>query len=131
MSLPIWLTLALAACALIAGCAKQPGPPPPPPSKPQSPPQQIDGVYRGTSTRFQADSRACPSPGLVVLRVLDGTFQYRYGRTEIDSTIAPDGAVQGAMGAISLTGRLDGGRIEGDVSGESCGYHFRAVKRAH
>ena len=117
-----------ALCGLAAACAAPPAPAGPP--APQAMADMVDGVYRGTSTRFQADSRACPSPGLVVLRVVDRAFQYRYGRTEIDSTIAPDGTVQGAFGATSLSGKLDGGSIEGDVSSESCGYHFRAVKRA-
>ena len=125
--------LALAVCALAAGCA-QPAPPPPPaaPPAPKLAPDQIDGVYRGTSTRFRADSRACPSPGLVVLRVVNAEFQYRWnGRTPVDSSISPDGTVQGAAGEISLSGKLADRHIEGDILNGSCGYHFRVVKRAH
>ena len=60
--------------------------------RPFAPPATIDGVYRGTSTRFQADSRACPHPGLVTLYRAErpvllplgsrdlGRFQYRSGR---------------------------------------------------
>ncbi|MBO0710723.1 MAG: hypothetical protein J2P47_05525 [Acetobacteraceae bacterium] len=91
----------------------------------------VDGIYHGTSRRYRADSRACPSPGLIVLRVVNGSFQYRWGdRTVIDATIAPGGAIAGARGAINLSGRLAQGRIEGDVSNEPCAYHFRAVRRA-
>ena len=122
--------LALAAVGLLAACAgsaSRPAPAAPPPGVASTP---VDGIYRGTSTRYRADSRACPSPGLVLLRVVGGQFQYRWnGRTEIDAIIAPDGVVSGAFDTIVLGGRLAGGRIEGDVSNESCAYHFRAVQR--
>ena len=123
-----------AICALIGGCA-QPAPPPAAPAPPPAPkltPDQIDGVYRGTSTRFRADSRACPSPGLVVLRVVGGQFQYRWnGRTTVDASIAADGLVQGTLGEIVIEGKLTGHRLEGDISNASCAYHFRATKRSH
>ncbi len=122
----------LAICALVAGCA-QPAPPPAsaPPPAPKLVPDQIDGVYRGTSTRFRANSRACPSPGLVVLRVVGGQFQYRWnGRTPVDASIVADGLVQGTLGEIVIEGKLTDHRIEGDISNASCAYHFRAVKRA-
>ena len=121
----------LAGLVVLAGCARQPVPQPTPPAPKPASSARVDGIYRGTSTRYQADARACPSPGLVVLRVVDGTFQYRWnGRTEIDATIAPDGAVQGTFGDISLNGRFAQDRIEGDVQNISCAYHFRATKRA-
>jgi hypothetical protein len=118
------------ALAGLAACAQ----PAPPPASQVAPPRlsadQIDGIYRGTSTRYQADSRACPSPGLVVLRVVNGVFLYRWnGRTQVDATVAPSGDVQGALGTISLSGKLNDGRIEGDIANETCAYHFRAVKR--
>jgi hypothetical protein len=123
-----------AICALVAGCA-QPAPPPPTPAPPPAPklaPDQIDGVYRGTSTRFRADSRACPSPGLVVLRVVNGQFQYRWnGRTSVDASVGQDGLVQGSLGDIVIEGKLADRRIEGDISTASCAYHFRTVKRSH
>lgn len=124
--------LALAMGVGLAGCAG-PAPPSPAPSPAPTPrATAIDGVYRGTSTRFRADTRACPSPGLVILRVVDGVFEYRWnGHTRLDGTIAPDGTAQGALGDISLEARLSGGRIEGDVSNPSCAYHFRAVRREH
>jgi hypothetical protein len=123
-----------AVCALVAACA-QPAPPLPAPAPPPAPklvPDQIDGVYRGTSTRFRADSRACPSPGLVVLRVVNGQFQYRWnGRTSVDASVGPDGMLQGSLGDIVIEGKLANHRIEGDISTANCAYHFRAVKRSH
>src|SRR5271157_1337882 len=101
-----------AICAALAGCAA-----PPPPAPPPKPPQTIDGEYRGTSTRFQAESRACPHPGLVHFDVFDSRFQYRWdGKTWIDATIAPDGTVTGGGERITLVGKWTGPKLEGDVT---------------
>ncbi len=121
---------ALAAGGLLAACAASRPPPPPALPQPGLTAAPVDGIYRGTSTRYRADSRACPSPGLVLLRVVGGEFQYRWnGRTEIDARIAPDGTISGELDTITLGGHLADGRIEGDVSNESCAYHFRAGQR--
>jgi hypothetical protein len=122
---------ALAAlCAVLSSCAAKPPTPPPPPQQPPKPPESIDGEYRGTSTRFQAGSRACPHPGLVTLQVIGNTFQYRWDRdTFVDATIAPDGSVTGGAESITLVGRQSGSKIEGDVTNGSCGLHFTATKR--
>jgi hypothetical protein len=131
--------LLLALCA--AGCASPP-PPPAPPPKPVVAAEQIDGLYRGTSTRYQADSRACPSPGLVTLHVTGSQFTYRWkGATQIPASIAPDGSVQGQLDDLTLSGTLspaqpasDGvaaqpQRIQGDVTNGTCGVHFTVTKR--
>ncbi len=121
--------LVVLGAALLGACAQKP-PALRIPAAPAVPATDVDGIYRGTSTRFRADARACPSPGIIVLRVVNGLFQYRWnGHTEVDATITPDGAVQGALGDISLGGRLAGERIEGDVQSPSCAYHFRAARR--
>jgi hypothetical protein len=124
------------AVLLAAGCAAPPAPAPPP--KPVLTQDVIDGLYRGTSTRFQADSRACPSPGLVTLHVLGGQFTYRWsGRIQVPASIAPDGSVQGQSEDITLTGQLfpptPGSaapqRIEGDLTNGICGIHYTVTKR--
>ena len=71
--LPFRFCLLGAAGAVLFACAHPPPPPAPPPA-----PAKIDGVYRGTSTRYQADSRACPHPGLVTLYVQNNQFSYRW-----------------------------------------------------
>jgi hypothetical protein len=122
----VLLALAVAACAA-------PPPPPPPPPKPVIAQDQLEGLYRGTSTRFQADSRACPSPGLVTLHVTAGQFFYRWNyKIQVPASIQPDGSVQGQMDDITLTGQVtlaQPTRIVGDVSNASCGIHFTATKR--
>jgi len=119
-------SLLAALCAALAGCTPHPAPPAPPPK----PPEVIDGAYRGTSTRFQADSRACPHPGLVHFDVSDNRFQYRWdGKTWVDATIAPDGTVTGGAERITLAGKQTGPKIEADVTNGNCGLHFTATKQ--
>jgi hypothetical protein len=113
----------LAACgAALAACA---APPPPPPPSPPKPAVVVDGYYRGTSTRFQADSRACPHPGVVDFQVIQHQFQYRWDYdTYVMATIAPDGSVTGGAERITLVAKQDGPVIEGDVTNGNCGLHF-------
>jgi len=121
------ISLTAALCAALAACA--PSPPPPPPAPPAPPPEPVDGTYRGTSTRFQADSRACPHPGLVLLVVQNGQFQYHwsYG-VYIDASIAPDGTIHGSAPEFTLVGRRDGKHMDGDVTNGACGLHFTVAK---
>jgi hypothetical protein len=115
--------LFLAALATIAGCASPP--PPKPPPAPPAPSARIDGIYRGTSTRFQADSHTCPHPGVVTLYVQGGKFFYRWDyATWVDSAIDPDGTVHGQADRITLVGKKNGKTLEGDVTNGLCGLHF-------
>jgi hypothetical protein len=116
--------LVVALCAALAVCA-----PPPPPSPPPPPPEPVDGTYRGTSTRFQADSRTCPHPGLVLLVVQNSQFQYHwsYG-VYIDASIASDGIISGSAPDFTLVGKRDGRHMDGDVTNGACGLHFTVVK---
>jgi hypothetical protein len=120
--------LAAGCCAGLAACAPAPPPPSAPPSKPSA---TVDGEYRGTSTRFQADSRGCPHPGLVRLEVIANAFQYRWDPvTWVDATIAPDGTITGGAERITLVGKQTGPKIEGDVTNGNCGLHFTATKQS-
>jgi len=117
----------MTALAILAACSAPPPPPPPPVQPVQG---VVDGFYRGTSTRFQANSRNCPRPGLVSVQVWDKRFQYRwsYG-VEIDAVIEADGTIQGAGPGISLLGRYSDKRITGDVTNGDCGLHFTLTLR--
>lgn len=119
--------LFLAALAAVAGCAPPPPPPPKPPPAPPPASARVDGIYRGTSTRFQADSQTCPHPGVVTLYVQGGKFFYRWDyRTWVDSVIDPDGAVHGQADRITLVGKKNDRTLEGDVTNGLCGLHFTA-----
>jgi hypothetical protein len=117
-----------ALCAAATACAPTPSPTPEPSP---TPPVIADGEYRGTSTRFQADSRACPHPGLVHFDVIDNRFQLRWdAKTYVDAAIAPDGTVTGGAERITLVGKQTGPKIEADVTNGDCGLHFTVTKRS-
>jgi hypothetical protein len=123
--------LVLAACASLAtACASKPPEPAAPPVAVATPPRiPTDGTYNGTSTRFEANRRDCPHPGLVTLYVQDHQFQYRWSpELYIDAVIDPDGTVHGVGPDVTLTGRRDGAMIDGDVTNGACGLHFTARK---
>jgi hypothetical protein len=112
---------------IIAACA---APPPPPPPEPLKPKLTVDGEYRGTSTRFQAESRACPHPGLVQFQVFDNHFQFRWDRnTWVDGIVGPDGVVTGGAERITLVGKQTGPKLEADVTNGDCGLHFTVTQR--
>ncbi len=93
--------------------------------------QGVDGLYRGTSTRFRAARRNCPHPGLVEILVQGNQFEYRWNPTiDIAGVVAPDGTMSGQGSDIALTGRWDGARMEGDVISGACGLHFTVTKGA-
>ncbi len=127
---PSCLTLPIASAAsallLLSACGA-PTPPAPPPKPRQD---VVDGFYRGTSTRFQANTRGCPRPGLVVVQVWDRRFQYRwaYG-VQVNARILEDGTIEGEGQGISLLGRYSGTRIEGDITNGDCGLHFTLTLR--
>lgn len=120
-----------ALAALLGGCGHSAETVQVPAAAPAAPEPVPDGLWRGTSTRFQADSRGCPGPGLLALDVQNRTFVFRWGRgISVDVAIQPDGSLAGQSGDITVVGRYAGGRIEGDATSPSCGLHFRAVKRS-
>jgi hypothetical protein len=119
--------LLAALCAGLSACAAPP--PAVPPAPPPKPPESIGGEYRGTSTRFQAENRTCPHPGLVRFDVNDRQFQFRWDtRTWVDAAIATDGTVTGSAERITLVGKQAGPRIEGDVTDGDCGLHFTVIR---
>lgn len=128
------LALIAAACAVLAACSAAPKPSPAVAAASKiapAPPVPLDGVYWGTSTRFQAQRRDCPHPGLVKLIVQNGQFQYRWNyRTFVDSSVDANGEVHGAAENITLVGRRSGKRIEGDVTNGYCGLHFTVNRRS-
>ncbi len=121
--------IALLALALppLAACAPHPAARPavalaaPAPADPRSP----DGDWRGSSTRFQAEGRGCPGPGLVNAQVIDRQFQLRWGgRATIPVAIAADGTVSGQSGDVTLTGKFSGNAIIADATSPTCGLHY-------
>jgi hypothetical protein len=119
-------SIVLLACLFAtAGCVPQHGAntdPPPPPVAP-------DGSWHGTTTRFQADSRHCPSPSLLDFPVFNSSFDYRWmGGIRVPVSIAPDGTLSGSDGSVTIKGKITGSRMEGDATSAACGLHFTATK---
>lgn len=115
-------------CALLGALAACGPSAPSQPAKPR-PSGTIDGMYRGTSTRFMSEDRSCPHPGLVRLVVTNGQFRYRLnGPITVEGKVDPDGTVVGDAGGFTLRGDWDGQKLEGDVVSIICALHFRAVK---
>ena len=103
---------------------------PPPPASPPVPKEDSSGTWRGTSTRFQAEARTCPHPGLVALLIWDDKFQYRWDyATYVDAAIQADGSIIGQAPGITLAGKYTNKRIEGDITNGACGLHFTVVKK--
>ena len=100
------------------------------PTGPTRPVGDTSGTWRGTSTRFQAEARSCPHPGLVALQVWDDKFQYRWDRdTYVEAAIRADGSVLGQAPGMTLVGKYTVQRIEGDITNGACGLHFTVVKK--
>lgn len=100
------------------------------PTGPTRPVGDTSGTWRGTSTRFQAEARSCPHPGLVSLQVWDDKFQYRWDRdTYVEAAIRADGSVLGQAPGMTLVGKYTAQRIEGDITNGACGLHFTVVKK--
>jgi hypothetical protein len=90
----------------------------------------LDGLYHGTSTRYEADRKDCPHPGLVTLFVQNGQFTYRWDRlTDVPAAIGADGSVSGQEGSISLSGHLVGDQLQGDLTNGACSLHFTTRRR--
>lgn len=128
VTMPLFRSLTVTAIAVLTLSACGAPTPPAPPPKPRQ--DIVDGFYRGTSTRFQANSRNCPRPGLVSVQVWDKRFQYRwsYG-VQIDAVIMDDGTVQGSGPGISLIGQYADRKINGDITNGDCGLHFTLTLR--
>ncbi len=138
-ALPVLAAAFLAGCAAPQSARTAPEPVPstlpsasgaPAATQAGATPSGIDGLYRGSSTRYQADRRDCPHPGLVALFVQDGQFSYRWSNlTDVPASIGPDGSVSGQAGAVALSGHLSGDELQGDLTNGACALHFTAHRR--
>ena len=62
---------------------------------------------------------------MLTLYVQNNQFSYRWDYTTwVDSSIDPDGTVHGQADRITLQGKRDGKRMEGDVTNGICALHF-------
>jgi hypothetical protein len=122
--------------AVLGGCVGPMGPirpdPPPPPAV-----TLFDGSYR-TAIRLQssfgaaATSAWCESPGQPMITIADGQFTYAVPHPNYPSqlvvafvaTMAQDGSFYGEAIQGSISGSIQGSRIEGLLDGSGCVYTF-------
>jgi hypothetical protein len=62
--------------------------------------------------------------------VIDNAFQLRWdGKTQVSGSIAADGTISGGAERITLVGKRDGNKLEGDVTNGDCGLHFTVIRQ--
>jgi hypothetical protein len=126
--------------ALAAGCGGK-APPPPSATGPATAlpagPVAVDGTYQGTKVLVRGDG----GPGLLCgsldpfsVTVAGRAFHYVLHQPEIPYqatrvfavTIDTDGAFKATDGPTYIAGNAGGGTMQGEVSGDVCGYTFEA-----
>jgi hypothetical protein len=136
----------IAGLALLAGlaCCADRAPPPPPPAPvaaAPSGPVAVDGTYHGHKQLV----RGGDGPGLlcglldpVTITVAGRAFHYVLRQPEVpyqptrtfDATIDADGAFRAVDGPAYIAGSAGGGHMQGEISGDACGYAFQADQQA-
>ena len=109
-------------------------------SEPPAPPPvtSFDGTYRTTIrsvTSFGAAQTTdwCESPGQPVVTIANGQFIYAVPHPKVPGernpgvslvTMAEDGSFTGEIIAGTISGQVQGTRIEGRIDGSACLYTF-------
>ncbi len=134
-------TLSIVAIGLLAGCADRAPPPPPPPvAAAPSGPVAVDGVYRGSRQLVRGGSGVgllCGTSDPFTLTVTNRAFQYVLRQPEVayqqtrtfNATIDADGNFKAVDGPAYIDGTAGGGSIQGEISGDACGYVFQADRQ--
>jgi hypothetical protein len=126
---------------LAAGCAgTSPPPPPAPVAAAPAGPVSVDGVYQGSRQLV----RGGDGPGVLCgqidpfsVTVAGRAFQYVLHQPEVayqptrtfNVTINADGTFRSVDGPAYLDGSAGGGTMQGEVSGDACGYVFQADRQ--
>jgi hypothetical protein len=129
--------MSIALPLVLIGCTSV-EPPPPQVSEPAPVVRTFDGPYRNT---IRVVSRAassqvnawCQTPGQPVISIENGHFTYtvthpnvpRNATVVFSATVSSDGSFSGQEGtAGTMTGRITGSHISGEIVGSACRYAF-------
>jgi hypothetical protein len=126
--------LSAALTATMTGCS---GPPPPPSAgaPPPAPvPVPIDGTYDGQMQLSRGETIDCGNQDLITLQVKNQSFTFRLDQPQavwkptvtFTATIGPDGSFNAQSGPDSMSGRVAGGAMQGQIIGDICGFSFVA-----
>lgn len=129
---------------LAARCADKAPPSPPATvtsaSNAPSGPVAVDGTYIGTKQL----ERGSDGPGLLCgqldpfsVTISGRAFRYVLQQPEVqfqptrefDVTIAADGSFKAVSGPAYIDGSVGGGMMQGEISGDACGYVFQANRQ--
>jgi hypothetical protein len=126
--------------ALAAGCADRAPPPPPPVAVAPSGPIAVDGVYQGRRQLVRGGSGVgllCGTTDPFAVTVTGRAFQYVLRQPEVayqptrtfNATIDDDGGFKATDGPAYINGTVGGGAMQGELSGDACGYVFQANRQ--
>jgi hypothetical protein len=100
----------------------------------------VDGVYRGSRQLVRGGSGVgllCGTSDPFTLTVTNRAFQYVLRQPEVayqqtrtfNATIDADGNFKAVDGPAYIDGTAGGGSIQGEISGDACGYVFQADRQ--
>jgi hypothetical protein len=128
---------------LAAGCATDRAPPPPiaaPAATAPAGPVAVDGTYVGTRQLIRGGN----GPGILcgqldpfTVTVQGRAFRYVLNQPEVPYqptrtftvAIAADGSFRTVDGPAYMNGNAGGGTMQGNLSGDACGYVFQADRQ--
>jgi len=127
-------SLIMGICTVVAGCTASPQPPPPTAAALPARPVPVDGTYNGTTQLVRGDPISCGTQDSFTLRVANKAFHYVLNQPQVtwqpqrsfDVVIASDGAFQTQSGTAYIRGQLSQGHMQGEITGDACGYQFEA-----
>ncbi len=125
---------------LAAGCAAKPPPPPAPVVAAPVGPVSVDGIYQGNRQLVRGGNgpgTLCGQIDPLTLTVKGRAFQYVLRQPEVqyqptrtfNVTINDDGTFRAVDGPAYMDGAAGGGTMQGEVSGDACGYVFQADRQ--
>jgi hypothetical protein len=125
---------------LAAGCAAKPPPPPAPVVAAPVGPVSVDGIYQGNRQLVRGRNGPgilCGQIDPLTLTVKGRAFQYVLHQPEVqyqptrtfNVTINDDGTFRAVDGPAYMDGAAGGGTMQGEVSGDACGYVFQADRQ--
>jgi hypothetical protein len=120
------------ATLLVSSCSSPP--PAPPPIPPISGPQPIDGTYHGLTQTIRGSAMNCGNQDEFAVTVTNHTINFNLPQPQAEwkpvvpfsAVIGPDGSFNAQSGTSYLRGTLSNGHMQGEISGDICGFAFNA-----
>ena len=119
------------------GCTERAPPPPLLASPAPAGPVAVDGTYLGSKQLVRGGNGPgilCGTGDPVTIKVVNRAFRYVLNQPEVpyqptrtfDAAIDDAGVFGTGEGAAYMRGQASGGHMQGEISGDACGYIFQA-----